>query len=154
MCKLTNKLIGPNRKYLSLCAILVGQNIILIQLLILLNRRVCSRKWRSFGRTGPVAINYHESPLGTGNHVKHWGTTTFPFTLANVFSPDWFLLEQKESKCHTYWKNWVNRDSASYVLVILFDFWAQKPRLHNKISDLYVVCVLVDFFCMKSHCMS
>ena len=71
-------------------------NIILFQLLILFNRQVCSRKWRSFGRTGPVAINYHESPLGTGNHVKHWGTTTFPFTLANVFPLIDFFWNRKK----------------------------------------------------------
>ena len=27
-------------------------------------------------------------------------------------------------------KNWVNRDSATKLLVILGDFWAQEPRLH------------------------
>ena len=32
------------------------------------------------------------------------------------------------SSPHT--KNWINRDSATKLLVILGDFWAQEPRLH------------------------
>ena len=35
-----------------------------------------------------VAINYHESPLGTGAHVKHWGTlfSQIPFDLIDFYT--------------------------------------------------------------------
>ena len=37
-----------------------------------------------------VAINYHESPLGTGSGVKHWGTllSQIPFDLIDFYPDD------------------------------------------------------------------
>ena len=45
--------------------------------------------------------------------------------------------------CHTYWKNWVNRDSVSLENS---DFEGLKPRLHSKISDFQRLSVFSNFY--------